>query len=90
MHEFSSILSDAHCPVSMTITVDLMLKPPKRETREKVKNPILWQTEKCETYTETFDILKDSEIESKLDGLIQTNNITDDNIIEIVNGINYL
>ena len=90
VHDFSSLFSDAHCPVSMSITINLMPKLPKRNTHENVQTPILWKTEKLESYTDNFDILKLSEIECKLDDIIESNNITDDSINDIVHGINHL
>ena len=90
VHEFSSLFSDAHCPVSMSITVNLASQLPKQKTQEKVKKPILWKTEHLESYVDNFDILKLSEIECKMDDIIESNNITDNSINEIVHSINNL
>ena len=70
MHEFSSLFSDAHCPVSMSITVNLASQLPKQKMQEKVKMPILWKTEHLERYLDKFDILKLSEKECKFDDII--------------------
>ena len=90
VHEFSSLLSDAHCPVSLTLSLDSMLKHSYKESHENKEIPVLWQSEKCESFIENFDILKVSEIECKLDNLIETNCITIENVNEIVNNINNL
>ena len=62
----------------------------RSRSNDILKKPILWKPDKSENYIENFDTLKVAEIECKLDFLIDTNNITDESINDVVNSINHM
>ena len=57
---------------------------------EDIVKSIFWQSDKSENFIETFDITKVTEIKNSLDYLIETNNIDEAQINEIVINMNGL
>ena len=57
---------------------------------EDIVKSIFWQSDKSENFVETFDITKVTEIKNSLDYLIETNNIDEAQINEIVINMNEL
>lgn len=91
IHDFSSLFSDAHCPISLELNVQFHLqnrnKPVRKETHKK---PVLWEPDKTETFIENFDVARAAEIEAKLDNLLATNNISKNDIDDLVTHIGSL
>ena len=87
---FSNLFSDAHSPISLTlknVSVD-------EETNDIASNQnqkrTLWNSDKSEIFVENFDIFRVSEIETKLDKILDQNSTTKDDIDDIVSDIGNL
>lgn len=76
VHEFSSLYSDAHCPVSCTLNVsnepNQIVNNNNVDDLETKYN--LWNSEKKDNFVDNIDIIKVSEIEMKLDHFLHNVN----------------
>ncbi|MEW8546419.1 MAG: endonuclease/exonuclease/phosphatase family protein, partial [Candidatus Thiodiazotropha sp.] len=90
VQEFSCLLSDAHSPVSLTLNVDYKRIENNTECNTSFKKQKLWEPEKSETFVDNIDILKVSDIELRLDHLIENNRVDKDDIDDIVRDIGLL
>ena len=63
--------------------------PPDAASTDLIKQK-LWSTDKKETFVENIDILRISEIEMKLDKIVENENINKCDINDIVTGIGSL
>ena len=70
--EFSSLFSDAHCPVALTLNTKCNNEPNRTSRTEQI--PRLWDSEKCDSFIDNIDILKVSEIEMHLDQIMNAEN----------------
>ena len=86
VEEFVCLFSDAHCAVTLTLNLQWGSNVEKRALREENVKPIFWQSD----IIENVDIMKVAEIENNLEHLIETNNIAEIQVNEIVNNINGL
>ncbi|MCG8112265.1 MAG: reverse transcriptase domain-containing protein [Candidatus Thiodiazotropha taylori] len=92
VHEFSSLFSDAHSPISLTLKVKC--QAPMNDNGANTKSPTLnpWKSTKIDDFVDNIDILRVSEIEICLDKLMNTNNedISKTDIDAVVNDISSL
>ena len=88
VEEFNCLFSDAHCAVTLMLNLQWGSNVEKRALKEETVKTIFWQSDKSEVFIENFDIMKVAEIENYLDHLIETNNIEETQVNEIVNNIN--
>ena len=72
--EFSSLFSDAHCPVALTLNTKCNNEPNRTENSRTEQIPRLWDSEKCDSFIDNIDILKVSEIEMHLDQIMNAEN----------------
>ena len=90
VQEFSCLLSDAHSPVSLTIEVSYELKESNTKCNTTLTKQKLWESEKSEAFVDNIDILKVSDIEMRLDHLIDSKGVQKDDIDDIVKDIGLL
>lgn len=90
VHEFSCLLSDAHSPVSLSIDVNYERKESKSKCNSTTTKQKLWEPEKSEAFVDNIDILKVSDIEMRLDHLIDNKIVERDEIDDIVRDIGLL
>jgi len=85
VHDFYPLLSDAHNPISLTLSFNVL------ENDEKIyfkKNPILWNEKKQTEYIQSLNMDKINAIEKSLNNLKSTTNtIKQEHIDELVNSI---
>ena len=93
IHEFSELYSDAHCPLSICLNVDLLeITRPNHANKIDVQEPkvINWDATKRENFIENFDVMEAAAIETKLNELLHNSDITKSNINETVVSIGKL
>ena len=90
VHEFSCLLSDAHSPVSLSIDVNYKRKESKPKCNSTFIKQKLWESEKSEAFVNNIDILKVSDIEMRLDHLIDNKRVDGNEIDDIVRDIGLL
>lgn len=89
--EFDNLFSDAHCAVSLTLTLKCNVKLGEPSVQHKnIERPVYWRSDEAEKFKEKIDILKVSNIEINLDRLIDADDITETQVNEIVGSINVL
>ena len=82
--DFSSLFSDAHSPVSLTLKNVFVDEPNNNINSNQNEKRTLWNAEKSEIFVENFDIFHVSEIEIKLDKILDQNLVTKADIDDIV------
>lgn len=70
VQEFSDLYSDAHCALSLSLSVNFESYPSLKEGHNQMKKPKLWKPDYTEIFIENFDIVRVAEIEAKLDNLL--------------------
>ena len=93
IHEFSELYSDAHCPLSICVNVDLLeITCPNQANKIDAQEPkvIKWDATKRENFIENFDVMEAAAIETKLNELLHNSDITKSNINETVVSIGKL
>ena len=89
--DFNCLFSDAHCVLTLTLLLKHYSQPANVSKENSVPEQLIfWQPDKSEIFEEKFDIVLVSEIETKLDNLIETDCITENSINEIVGDIDSL
>ncbi|MEW8546328.1 MAG: reverse transcriptase family protein [Candidatus Thiodiazotropha sp.] len=88
--DFSSLFSDAHSPVSLTLKNVFVHETTNFLTPNKNEKRMLWNAEKSDKFVENFDIFRVSEIEVKLDKILDQNLTTKADIDDIVMDIGNL
>ncbi|XP_053380331.1 uncharacterized protein LOC128548841 [Mercenaria mercenaria] len=91
VHEFCNLYSDVHCPLEATLRTKFYnTKNIAPQQTQNIQIARLWDSKKSEQFAENLDIFKISEIEMKLDEIVDCNNMTQNNIDEIVSDIGKL
>lgn len=90
MHDFSPLYSDVHCPITLTLNVECPKETIDSEDGTSSSKPKLWDPEKSETFINSIDIIKVSEIEMHLDIIQSKTNISKADIDDIVSDIEIL
>lgn len=91
--EFSDVLSDAHCPLSLVLSADCQVNVKEKAERiqrwsdAKVKK---WDSQKSDNYLENFDLFRVAEIEIKIEEMINNGNVSSHALNEIVANIGTL
>ena len=92
--KFSSLYSDAHCPVSCMLNVCSKLEQSQEKNSADAlqRNYNLWNSEKKESFVDNFDTIKVSEIEMRLDQLTHSDSseTSQNDIDEIISDIGSL
>ena len=70
VQEFSDLFSDAHCDISLGLSVSLESIPSLKEGHNQMRKPKLWKPDNTEIFIENFDIVRVADIEAKLDDLL--------------------
>ena len=70
VQEFSDLFSDAHCAISLGLSVSFEPIPSLKEGHNQMRKPKLWKPDSTEIFIENFDIVRVAEIEAKLDNLL--------------------
>ena len=92
-HEFCDLYSDAHCALSLTLSIDALININKKHNNtkntpdSKVK---AWDSRKADNFIENFDVIKAAEIETQMDNLLNNGNISKSNVNEIIDNIGNL
>ena len=84
VYDFSSLFSDAHLPVSLTLKNVFVDEPNNNINSNQNEKRTLWNAEKSEIFVEKFDIFHVSEIEIKLDKILDQNLVKKADIDDIV------
>ena len=85
VHEFSSLYSDAHCLIELTLIIQTTDNPSHSENNPSSTKTKLWNSDKCESFVNNIDILKLAEIEMHLDKIMENDNaISKEEINEVV------
>jgi predicted peroxiredoxin len=90
VHEFSSLLSDAHCPVSINVQTNICYTSHHDkhvETNKITENYILWDEQKTDQFNLNLNYEKITEVKNYLDTLSQDPQITQDKIDKCVQDI---
>ena len=82
--DFSSLFSDAHSPVSLTLKNVFVDEPNNNINSNQNEKRTVWNAEKSEVFVDNFDIFHVSEIEIKLDKILDKNLVTKTDIDDIV------
>ena len=91
VHEFSSLYSDAHCPVALILNIKCNEESNCNMNNETERKPRLWDVETSDSFIDNIDILKVSEIEIQLDKMLNAENgASKQEIDEIVLQIGFL
>ena len=93
IHGSSELYSDAHCPLSICLNVDLLeITHPNHANKIDAQEPkvIKWDATKREYCIENFDVMEAAAIETKLNELLNKSDITKSNINETVVSIGKL
>ena len=85
--EFSSLYSDAHCPVSLTLNACKNTQETKGESQQIQDNIRLWNAEKITTFQDNFNLHDLTEIEAKLSFTANRGTLQQHELDEIVNDI---
>ena len=70
VQEFSDLFSDAHCAISLGLSVSFEPIPSLKEGHNQMRKTKLWKPDSTEIFIENFDIVRVAEIEAKLDNLL--------------------
>ena len=88
--EFSPLYSDAHCPIALALNIQIIDDPNCIENNPSISKTKLWNSDKSESFINNIDILKVAEIEMHLDSIQNKNNVSKEEIDEIVLGVGTL
>ena len=86
VHEFSSLFSDAHSPVSLIFRSNFE-KPQPTEIKYNLRSGKLWNSEKADVFVENFDIVHVLQVESKLNNILDQKDVKNADIDDIVGDI---
>ena len=70
VQEFLDLFSDAHCAISLGLSVSFEPIPSLKEGHNQMRKPKLWKPDSTEIFIENFDIVRVAEIEPNLDNLL--------------------
>ena len=88
MSDFESILSDAHCAVSLSISTQHVRMGP-RPTYDFNSKPKLWDEKKIQSFVENIDENEMQKIQDQLTNITQLN-ANQENINEVISQIENL
>ena len=88
--EFSPLYSDAHCPIALALNIQIIDDSNFIENNPSISKTKLWNSDKSEPFINNIDILKVAEIEMHLDSIQNKNNVSKEEIDEIVLGVGTL
>jgi hypothetical protein len=87
VEEYCSLYSDVHCPLFITLKTKHFLPIENLINDQLEPKTRLWDSKKADVFIENLDVLKLYEIETKLDQMIDNDDITQNNIDNITSDI---